>query len=101
MRDDQLGNAVAAGARAAGAFDAQHVELALDICEGEIAGLPSILLQDGQPPTLIFAQVEGSHGLGFGRLPVRRLNCPEMVPARAHKADAPALESGGGGLSLR
>jgi hypothetical protein len=39
-------------------------------------GLPSILLQDGQPPTLIFAQVEGSHGLGFGRFPVGCLNGP-------------------------
>jgi hypothetical protein len=54
------------------------------------------LLHD-KPPALLVAKIKFRHGSGFGRLLVRRLNGPEVLPALPDDRDAPASQLGGGG----
>src|SRR5215471_16131240 len=55
------------------------------------------LLHD-KPPALLVAEIKFRHGSGLGRLLIRRLNGPEVLPALSDDRDAPASQLGGGGL---
>jgi len=51
-----------------------------------------------QPLALLVSQIKFRHGSGFGRLLIRRLNGPEVLPALSDDRDAPASQLGGGGF---
>src|SRR5262249_4991844 len=55
-------------------------------------------LLNHEPPPLLVAEIKFRHGSGFGRLLIRRLNRPEVLPALSDDRDAPGPELGGGGL---
>ena len=52
------------------------------------------LLQENPDPS----EAEIRHGSGFGRLLIRRLNRPEVLPALSDDRDAAASRLGGGGV---
>jgi hypothetical protein len=56
-----------------------------------------LLLSHCQPLALFFGEAEQLHGFGLGRLPIRRLNSPEIVGALPQDRDAPATELRGSG----
>jgi len=67
----------------------------LDRAAGDHALIP---VANDQPPALLVAEIKFRHGSGFGRLLIRRLNRPEVLPALSDDRDAPASQLGGGGL---
>jgi hypothetical protein len=54
------------------------------------------LLHD-EPPALLVAEIKFSNGGDFGRLLIRRLDGPEVLPALPDNRDAPGSQLGGGG----
>src|SRR2546422_3984596 len=51
-----------------------------------------------QPPALFVAEIKFRHGSGFGRLLIRRVNGPEILPALPDDRDAPSSELGSGAV---
>src|SRR5262249_37852300 len=51
-----------------------------------------------EPPSLLVTEIKFRHGGGFGRLLIRRLDSPEVLPSLSDDRDAPASQFGGEGL---
>jgi len=54
-----------------------------------------------QPPALLVAEIKFRDGCRFGRLLIRRVNRPEVLPALSDNRDAPASQLGSDALLSR